>query len=564
MTREDAVRAAGPQRRRRGLNGMLSRMRLSVPRPVRRALGALPALLVTSTRPLAAQAPAERPALVLVISVDQFTPAYLERWRGQFTGGFARLLTDGRTFTKAYQDHAITETAPGHASILSGRFPYSTGIAMNAVGVNTNDAPLLGTHQTGASPARFRGTTLADWLVAADPAARVLSVSRKDRGAILPVGRGRHAVYWYAQSTGRFTTSTWYADSLPTWVQAFGDERRPFTTYAGQTWSPLLPDSAYAEPDSVPGESFGREFTFPYVMPSDSLRAANLLIAFPFMDAFTLDFAWRGVQALELGTRGRTDLLAVSLSTTDAVGHRWGPDSREMHDHVLRLDRMLGMFLDSLTQRVGAERLLVALTADHGIGPSPEVRSTHYANRGVRRVYMEEFQPAISAAAAEAQRAGVPLESLGFDGFTLTVDSTLAQRKARDVRRVGEAFAREARKIGGVARVDLLEQLARADTVNDAIARRWLHMFRPGGEVLATVTLAPFHLLGDGNPATHGSPHDYDAQVPLLLFGPWITPGTDETFTRVVDLAPTLARVLGLTPAEPLDGVVLERALRRP
>lgn len=512
-----------------------------------------------------AQAPtADRPALVVVITVDQLTPDYLARWRTQFTGGFARLLRDGRTFTAAFQDHAITETAPGHASILSGRFPYSTGIAMNAIGVNTDASPLLGTHQTGADPSRFRGSTLADWLVAADPHARVLSVSRKDRGAILPVGRGRHAVYWYAQSSGRFTTSTWYADTLPAWVQAFGDERRPFTQYAGQVWTPLLPDSAYAEPDSVPGESFGQDFTFPYVMPSDSMRAANVLIAFPFMDAFTLDFAWRGVQALDLGTRGHTDLLAVSLSTTDAIGHRWGPDSREMHDHVLRLDVMLGAFLDSLTARVGAERLLVALTSDHGMAPSPEVRSSHHVNRGARRVYVEQFQAAVAAAAQEAQRVDVPLEALGFDGFTLTVDSTLARTRARDVRRVAEVFAKEAGRIEGVARVDLLERLARADTVKDPIARRWLHMFRPGGEVLATVTLAPFHVLGDGNPATHGSPYDHDAQVPLLLLGPWFVPGTDDAFTRVVDLAPTLARVLGLTPSDRLDGVVLERALRRP
>ncbi len=137
-----------------------------------------------------------RPALVLVLTVDQLVPDYLERWAPQFTGGFARLLREGAVFTRAYHDHAITETAPGHAAILSGRFPYSTGIAANAVGVNTDSSPLLGTHETGASPERFVGTTLADWLLQADPAARVLSVSRKDRGAILPVGRGRHGVVW--------------------------------------------------------------------------------------------------------------------------------------------------------------------------------------------------------------------------------------------------------------------------------------------------------------------------------------------------------------------------------
>jgi arylsulfatase A-like enzyme len=513
--------------------------------------------------PAAVTPSAARPSLVLVLTVDQLSPRYLEQWRGQLTGGLGRLLREGAVFTQAYQDHAITETAPGHASILSGRFPYSTGIAANAVGVNTDNAPLLGTFETGASPERFTGTTLADWLVRADSASRVLSVSRKDRGAILPVGRGRHEVYWYARSLGRFTTSTWYADTLPTWVTRFNDERRVFTHHAGRVWDLLLPDSAYTEPDSVAGESFGQEYTFPYTMPSDSMRAANLLISFPFMDELTLDVAWRGVQELQLGRRGVPDLLAVSLSTTDAVGHRWGPDSREMHDHVLRLDRMVGAFLDSLVQAVGPERLAVVLTADHGMAPSPEVRSTRQDNRGARRVMLDEFQAPVNAAAVVAARAKLPLEALGFDGFTLSVDRELVRGRSRDLRRVAEAFAEVARTIPGVLRVDLLDDLAKADTVRDAIARRWLHMFRPGGNEIAVVTLAPYHIFGDGNVATHGSPHDYDAHVPLVFWGADFVAKRDDGFVRVVDIAPTLADLLGVPVRERrIDGVVLTRARR--
>ena len=511
--------------------------------------------------PLPEPQPAERPALVVVLTIDQFMPDYLERWRDQLTGGLGRLASEGAVFTRAFHDHAITETAPGHASILSGRFPYSTGIAGNAVGVNTDDAPLIGTHETGASPSRFQGTTLADWLTAADPESRVLSVSRKDRGAILPIGRGKHPVYWYARSTGRFTTSSWYADTLPTWVQAFNEERHVFTRYAGQVWDLLLPPSAYPEPDSVAGESFGQEYLFPYTMPPDSMRAASMLVAFPFMDQHTLDFAWRGVRALELGQRAHTDLLAVSLSTTDAVGHRWGPDSREMHDHVLRLDRMLGTFLDSLVAVVGAERLAVVLTADHGMATSPEVRTA--ANASARRVYLDEFQGAVNAAATAAARAQLPLEALGFDGFTLTVDRTMVKGRDRDLRRVGEAFVKGARSVPSVLRADLIEDLAKADTVTDTIARRWLHMFRPGGDVIATVTLTPYSIFGDANPATHGSPHDYDAQVPLIFWGSAFRAGRDDAFTRVVDIGPTLASLLGVRVGERVDGVVLERALVR-
>jgi arylsulfatase A-like enzyme len=232
-----------------------------------------------------------------------------------------------------------------------------------------------------------------------------------------------------------------------------------------------------------------------------------------------------------------------------------------MHDHVLRLDRMIGTFLDSLVRVVGEERLAVVLTADHGMASSPEVRTA--ANRASRRVYLEEFQVAVNAAAEAASRARLPLDALGFDGFTLTVDRTVVKGRDRDLRRVGEAFVKAARGLSGVQRADLMDELARADTVNDVVARRWLHMFRPGGDVIATVTLTPYSIFGDANPATHGSPHDYDAQVPLIFWGPHFQAGRDETFTRVVDIAPTLASLLGIRPAERTDGVVLERVLVR-
>lgn len=502
------------------------------------------------------------PALVVILSVDQMRPEYLTQWGGQLTGGLARLAREGAQFTQAYHDHAITETAPGHASILSGRFPYSTGIAANTAGVNTDDAPLIGSPGVGASPFRFRGTTLADWMTQADPDTRVLSVSRKDRGAILPIGRGKHPVFWYAQSTGDFTTSTYYADTLPSWVTAFNGEHRVATRYAGRSWTPLLPDSAYAELDSVPAESFGEGYVFPYVLPEEPFRANNLFVAFPFMDEMTLDFAMRGVHALQLGTRGHTDLLAVSLSTTDAVGHRWGPESREMHDQILRLDRALGAFFDSLTAVVGEGRFTVTLTADHSVGPSPDLKSAQYENGGATRVMMDAFQPAVTAAATKASQASIPLEALDFDGFTFSIDRSQVKGKERDIRAMTEAFVTEARKVAGVNRVEALETLAKADTVRDTFARRWLHMFRPGDDVLAVITLNQFNLFERYNMATHGSPYDYDAHVPLIFWGAPFRTLRDTTFVRVVDLAPTMATMLGLRPSEQLDGRTLHRALK--
>jgi len=179
--------------------------------------------------------------LVVVITVDQLRPDYLNRWKAQLTGGLGQLMTEGAVFTDGYQDHAVTETAPGHSAILSGLWPAHTGIIRNLESVQDSLAPLLGTTGPGASPRRFRGTTLVDWLKASDPTARVLSVSRKDRGAILPIGQSKQQVFWY--QSGLFTTSRYYADTLPTWVQGFNARRLPFKA-ANTTWTLLLSDSA--------------------------------------------------------------------------------------------------------------------------------------------------------------------------------------------------------------------------------------------------------------------------------------------------------------------------------
>lgn len=518
-----------------------------------------PAAPVPPAAPAPGIAPEQRPKLIVFLSVDQLRPDYLERWDAQLTGGLRTLIDGGIFFTKGLHDHAITETAPGHASTMSGRFPYSTGISSNSAGVNTSDAPLVDSEGIGASPFRFNGTTLADWMTAADPRTRVLSVSRKDRAAILPIGRGKFPVFWYAQRSGFFTTSTWYADTLPEWVRAFNAEDHAATTYAGRTWDLLLPADAYPEADSVEAESAGQDFQMPHFMPNDSALARQMIIGQPWMDQMTLDFAWRGLRAMDLGAGPQTDLLAVSLSTTDAIGHRFGPDSRELHDQILRLDRALGVFLDSLFALRGRENVVITLTADHGVAPIPEVQSTWGDNRDAIRVREAEFTPIFNEIVPLVQRAEIPLDAFSFDFPAIEIDRSRAVGKEREVLQIARAFAASARRIPGVMRVDVIEDLARADTTKDDISRRWLHMFRPGGNALLAITLEPFNYIGTGI-ASHGSPHDYDARVPVLFFGPTFRHAKDEGVARVVDMAPTLAHLLGLTPAERLDGQVLVRA----
>jgi len=194
----------------------------------------------------------QTPKLVVFITVDAMRPDYLPRFAQQLTGGLGRLYKGGAVFTNGFQDHAITETAPGHSVTMSGRFPVHTGISANTAGVNDTTASLIGALGLGASPFRFRGTTLTDWLIAKDPRTRVLSVSRKDRAAILPIGRSKQPVFWYAPN-GIFTTSTYYGSSLPEWVCAFNARKLP-ASYAGKAWQQLLPDNAYGEPDSRPAD----------------------------------------------------------------------------------------------------------------------------------------------------------------------------------------------------------------------------------------------------------------------------------------------------------------------
>ena len=517
------------------------------------ATGAKPAAPAPVAAPAAALAPA--PKLVVLITVDQMRYDYLERFASQYTGGLARLLKGGADYTNAFQDHANAETAPGHATIGSGREPYRTGIVLNAIGVPDPKAPLIGGGGPGASPWRFVGTTLFDWMKAKNSRSRALSVSRKDRGAILPIGKAKENVYWYG-SNGNFTTSTYYADSLPEWVRAFNAKRIP-EQYAGKAWELLLPASSYPEPDSVWVEDLGREPAFPHRLSADSMQAARDLIAFPWMDDLTVQFALAGVNALGLGKGPAPDLLAVSLSTTDAVGHRFGMNSREIHDQMLRVDRAIGTLLDSLYKIRDSSSIVVALTADHGVTPAPELVAEKNGNAmgGPIRVDLsaldKEFLGRLVA-------KGVDSNAFDFEDAMLFLVKKPIEEAHLDPDSVARSFAEEAKKQAGVARADVFSDLLHADTTHDFIARRWRHAVPPNWPVAVVVTLKQGSVWGDYATGIHGSPYDDDTHVPLVFYGAGVTPGKHDEFARVVDLAPTLAQLVGAKPLESIDGHALK------
>lgn len=507
------------------------------------------------------------PKLLVFITVDALRPDYFARYGRQLNGGLARLYNGGAVFTNAYQDHAITETAPGHAATMSGRFPIRTGISTNLMGVEDSRSPLLEAQGPGASPHRFRGTTLTDWLTAKDSRTRTLSVSRKDRGAILPIGRSKQPVFWYA-GNGNFTTSTWYGPTLPEWVREFNARKVP-ASYAGRDWRLLLPEREYTEPDSVTVESQGVRFTFPHIVPRNADSTVRMLPDLPWMDEATLAFAMNGLHTLRLGTGPQTDILAISLSATDAIGHRYGPDSRELHDQILQLDRFLGAFLDSLFRVRNAGDVIVALTADHGLTPFPGVRSMD-PNVGARSV---DPQPMLREMSNSLAAAGIPGPGLKylfgvytgngfrFDSGVLELDRAALKAANINADSLVEKFRTEFLRLPGIARADRISELARRDTVTDHIARRWLHAFGDEKHAALVVTPAPFSSWA-AYYAMHGTPNEIDARVPIIFYGPAFKPGRYTQVARVVDMAPTIATVLRVAPAEKLDGRVLSDVIR--
>jgi predicted AlkP superfamily pyrophosphatase or phosphodiesterase len=513
------------------------------------------ALLLISSCPAAAQTAAPGPTLVVAITLDQARGDYLDRFRSDLTGGLARLAREGAVFIHAYQDHGVTETAPGHATILSGRYAASNGIVTNGEGVPDSSAPLVDGPGAGASPWRFQGTELFDWMHARWPASRALSVAFKDRSAILPVGRARQTVYWW--TGGRFTTSRWYADSLPDWVRAFNG--RAAAAVRGLAWTPLLPRARYPEPDSEPYENDGHD-AFPHTLSADAHAAAEGVQETPWGDSLALAFALEGLDRLGLGRGLQPDLLHIGLSATDRIGHRYGPNSVELHDQIVRVDRWLGVFLDSLT-RLHRGRLLVVLTADHGVTPFPEWSQRHGQPDAAYLGPQVDSVVARTRAALEGQ-AGVGRWIPWREAGLIALDRAGLAARHVDVDSVVDAMAAELRRLPGIVRVDTRRTLAEpTDTVRNVAVRRWRRMLAPGslGEVF--ITPRGGDLLAGRGSTTHGTPNELDTRVTLVLWGAGVRAGRYARRVGTVDIAPTLARLLDIEPAERLDGRVLREAI---
>jgi hypothetical protein len=517
-------------------------------------------LLVACAASTPAPAPAARPKLVVLIVVDGLPQRQLTGLRDQFgPDGFARLLDRGAAFTDAHYGHAYTVTGAGHATLLTGAYPHRTGIIGNewrdvATGqpvycAGDPAASYIG-HRTGpmdgTSPRNLQVESLGDVLRQRDARSKVIAVSGKDRGAILPAGRAGTA-YMYMGATGRFASTTYYMAQHPGWVEAF-NAARPADRWFRAEWKPLLPEAAYARsvPDDQPwfGPGGGR---LPMRMgaPADEAPGPNYyagLLRSPFADALALDFARAAITGEQLGADDAPDLLAVSLSGHDYVNHRWSAESRLSHDHLLHVDRMLQAFFADLDRSVGREHYVAVLTSDHGFMPAPEVNRLRGIPGG--RILTSQVVGAVNDVLE--QRFGVPRLVAFPSASALVLDRALIAARGLDFDAVAEA-AREALlaqpQLGAAYTRRELESGSRAGApLFDAMRRTW-HP-RLSGDV--QYALKPHWMFGSSaSTATHGSPHAYDTHVPLLLWGPrWIRRATVPARVELADIAPTLARLL--------------------
>lgn len=531
---------------------------------MRLAKAALAALLVLP----AVAGPA--PKLLVVISVDQLSAELIQRWGPELPGGLGRLYREGCNFLAAYHDHGVTETGPGHAVLLTGRHPRHTGIVANqwrdpetgrfsyCVADPGHTVLGLAPGGAGASARHLAGTTLGGWLHQQRPGSRIFAVTGKDRSAILMAGPQAEGVYWFAGPAG-FTSSTAYTHELPPWLRAYDQRFLAGLAPADLVWTALDP----GQPPATASYSIaGRTLTMglPRTVGAGALDEGfwERFCTSPFLDQAILGAAQALVEGERLGAGPGLDVLALGLSGTDYVGHAFGNSGPEMADQLRRLDRSLGQFLAPLLARPGT---WVVLSADHGAADFPERRN----RQGLpgQRLDPKDWQARLESRLAHslggARAYFRPLascqlsldpEALAASGHSRAEILAAARRECLASPEVEAAFTGEE-----------LEQLTPTAVGPDrtSLAERMRLSYLRGRSGDLVVVFRPFTTLG-GGVAGHGSPYDYDRRVPLIFWGPW-KPARHGEPVSVVDLAPTLARQLGIEPGPGVDGRALELEL---
>lgn len=543
--------------------------------------------------------PVNRPRLAVLVVFDQMRGDYLPRWEPLFTDtGFRRLMKDGAWFESCNYPYAHTVTGAGHASLLTGCSPDKHGIIGNEwydrisgkeVGCVASDryerVPSLsksgGKSDTStikwqsASPERLLMPTVADVLKETTAGkGRVVSLSFKDRSAILPAGQHPDSCYWLDTVTGTFVTSTWYRDRLEPWVSDF-NRQKPADHWFGQDWLRVRPDldyAAFSGPDDVKAEGIGvfQGRSFPHPLTGGYSKAGVLyyqaLYNSPFGNELLLDLAKRAIDNLELGKHRKPDLLCLSFSCNDPIGHCWGPDSQEVLDVTLRSDRIVGDLLDFLDSKVGKNQYSVALSADHGIGPLPELSLQQGEPAG-------RVDPTVLSKDADKfleQTFG----KIGEEPSRWIMDAAypwiylnreLIHEHGLEEAEVENALVHWIKQQPGFLTAYGRNQILRALPEDDAIGARVRRSFYADRSGDVEVVLKPYYLCTTQLTGTHhGTPHSYDTHVPLLVFGPGILPGTHSEPVTPQATAAILSTALQLPVPQGAEAPVPDGLFKKP
>ncbi len=539
-------------------------------------------LLACGPATLLAAAP---PKLAVVISVDQLRADYLQRFGPYFgEGGFRRLTKGGLVFEECHYAHAFTQTAPGHATILTGAYPMTHGIIANewldrdlweqVNNVEDRTSPLVGltpadataallAPKAGRSPRTLRADTVGDQLKLRHGAkAKVFAASNKDRSAMLLAGRLADAAYW--DENGVMVTSRYYREQVPAWVAAFNAERRVHASF-GKVWERLLEPAIYDAvqgPDDAPGEwaesGFTRTFPKKITGGRDAIGPA-FFTAFdnsPFSTEFLGEFVQRAIVEEKLGRNGATDLLCVSFSQVDTVGHNYGPDSHEVMDAMLRLDRVLAGIFDRIDREVGLANCVVVLSADHGVAPLPERVNAGRTDGPGGRFKVGELDAAGRKALDAAFGAPEAPEywfTRDNNGFHLRAPVLAAKKLNRS--EVAAVLRDAVAALPFVAQAYTRDQIMAASPDGPSVLAAVRRGYFPERDRDVVMVYKPYFQSRVANGTSHGTPYGYDTHVPQVWFGAGVPAGVRKDRVGVEDIAPTLAGLLGVPAPAQAQGV---------
>ena len=536
------------------------------------------------------------PRLVLQITVDQLRADLPARYLDEMgKGGFRYLLDEGVVYENAHHAHSNTETIVGHATLATGAYPADHGLIGNTwfdrdsaqmtYNIEDNRYPLLTAgadvdktteidptqrvaRSDGRSPAAMLVSTFSDELaIHTANKAKIFGVSVKDRGAVSMAGHAGKA-FWFSKASGDFVTSAFYYDQYPQWVNTF-NATRPAQRYANQSWELMLEPSAYthAETDDQPWETsfgdYGRTFPHPYG-PGDGKYFTTLLTISPAGDELTLDFAKQLIDNEAIGQDSVTDYLSVSFSSTDYVGHLFGPSSLEAEDNLLRLDRTLAELLAYVDDKVGLKHTLVVLSADHGAPEVPPLLNEY----GIEAGYVEpDTWDKTAGINRLKKRFGIGGELIQtFFPPYVYLNRTLMQEQGVDQAEVERAVARELSKFEGVSLALSSTDLINGQVADTDINRLILNSHHPRRSGDVFLVFEPNWFINDFDgltvAVTHGSPWRYDTYVPVIFAGAGLKPQRVYREIETVDLASTLSELIGTNRPSGARGQVLPEVMQ--